>query len=221
MHRSKTILASVCHLRMQHNKLHYYIRQSSCKSSRSPAVRRIYTSMFSSQQWHGLAQTNSPPRPHKAAWHGDITDVIWPTVCNRLDTTIHYYQALSAPSIIPRTPNLHQPARFPSPNGMNSGKCICTQSAQNRMAQRYHRRNLAAGRATWQSVSASDCTLVRWTLAVAGCSGYAVYAGYAGYAGYTGYLRRLSRLRCFPRPRKTTWRGDITDVILPHGAAQT
>ena len=35
-------------------------------------------SMCSFPQWHGLTQAHFPPRPHKTAWHSDITNVIWP-----------------------------------------------------------------------------------------------------------------------------------------------
>ena len=50
------------------------------QSSRSPATRRVYTSMFRAPQWHGATQTHLPPRPRKSAWRCDITDVIWPRV---------------------------------------------------------------------------------------------------------------------------------------------
>ena len=48
------------------------------QSSRSPATRRVYTSMFRAPQWHGATQTHFPPRPRKSAWHCNITDVISP-----------------------------------------------------------------------------------------------------------------------------------------------
>ena len=48
------------------------------RSCRSPATRRIYTSMFRAPRWHGASQTRFPPRPRKSAWHCDITDVISP-----------------------------------------------------------------------------------------------------------------------------------------------
>ena len=48
------------------------------QSSRSPATRRLYTSMFRAPQWHGATQTHFPPRPRKSAWHCDITNVISP-----------------------------------------------------------------------------------------------------------------------------------------------
>ena len=48
------------------------------QSSRSPATRRVYASMFRAPQWHGATQTHFPPRPRKSAWHSDITDVISP-----------------------------------------------------------------------------------------------------------------------------------------------
>ena len=37
------------------------------QSSRSPATRHVYTSMFRAPQWHGATQTHSPPRPRKSA----------------------------------------------------------------------------------------------------------------------------------------------------------
>ena len=48
------------------------------QSSRSPATRRVYTSMFRAPQWHGATQRHFPPRPRDSAWHCDITDVISP-----------------------------------------------------------------------------------------------------------------------------------------------
>ena len=48
------------------------------KLSRSPATRRVYTSMFRAPQWHGAAQTHFPPRPRNSQWHCDITSVISP-----------------------------------------------------------------------------------------------------------------------------------------------
>ena len=39
------------------------------KSSRSPATRRVYASLFRAPQWHGATQTHSPPRPRKSQWH--------------------------------------------------------------------------------------------------------------------------------------------------------
>ena len=47
-------------------------------SSRSPATRRVYASMFRAPHWHGAAHTYCPPRPRKSAWHRDVTDVISP-----------------------------------------------------------------------------------------------------------------------------------------------
>ena len=35
--------------------------------------------MFSFPQWHGLTQTHFPPWPRKTAWHGNLTNGIWPT----------------------------------------------------------------------------------------------------------------------------------------------
>ena len=51
------------------------------QSSRSPATRRVYSSVFRAPQWHGATQTYFPPRTRKSAWHRDIADVIRRTVC--------------------------------------------------------------------------------------------------------------------------------------------
>ena len=51
------------------------------QSSRSPATRRVYASMFRAPQWHGATQMHCPPRPRKSAWHCDITNVVRHTVC--------------------------------------------------------------------------------------------------------------------------------------------
>ena len=48
------------------------------QSSRSPATRRVYASMFRAPQWHGATQTHFPPRPRKSASHCDITNVTRP-----------------------------------------------------------------------------------------------------------------------------------------------
>ena len=48
------------------------------QSSRSPATRRAYSSVFRAPQWHGAAQTQFPPRPRNSHWHCDITNVISP-----------------------------------------------------------------------------------------------------------------------------------------------
>ena len=48
------------------------------KSSRSPATRRVYASLFRAPQWHGATQTHFPPRPRKSQWHCDITNVASP-----------------------------------------------------------------------------------------------------------------------------------------------
>ena len=51
------------------------------KPSRSPATRRIYTSILSFPQWRGLTQTHFPPRQRKTAWHINITNVMSPHKC--------------------------------------------------------------------------------------------------------------------------------------------
>ena len=77
------------------------------QSSRSPATRRVYTSMFRAPQWHGATRTHFPPRSRKSAWHCDITDVFSP---HGLPT--HYRQSYhTIPPIIPLTsdtPRLRQ-----------------------------------------------------------------------------------------------------------------
>ena len=50
------------------------------QSSRSPAARRVYTSMFRARQWHGVTRTHFPPRPRKSAWRCDIANAILPHV---------------------------------------------------------------------------------------------------------------------------------------------
>ena len=45
---------------------------------RSPATRRVYTSMLRPPQRDGATQTHFPPRPRKSTWHCDITNVISP-----------------------------------------------------------------------------------------------------------------------------------------------
>ena len=69
------------------------------QSSRPPATRRVYTSMFRAPQWHGVTQTHFPPRPRKSAWHCDITDVIRHTVCphTRIYPVTRYRQSSGSP----------------------------------------------------------------------------------------------------------------------------
>ena len=64
------------HVLPTHYKQSYITRYR--QSSRSPATRRVYTSMFRALEWHGATQTHFPPRPCKSAWHCDITNVISP-----------------------------------------------------------------------------------------------------------------------------------------------
>ena len=83
------------------------------QSSRSPAKRRVYTSMFPAPQWHGAAQTHFPPRPRKSAWHCDITNVFSPHV---LPT--HYKQSYhTIPPIIPLTSDALRMFRAPRWHG--------------------------------------------------------------------------------------------------------
>ena len=63
------------------NKLRDELFFGNHASSRSPATRRVYTSMFRAPKWHGATQTHFPPRPHYSAWQRDITIVIRHTVC--------------------------------------------------------------------------------------------------------------------------------------------
>ena len=51
------------------------------QSSRSPATRRVYTSVFRAPQWHGATQTHLPRRPRNPQWHCNITNVIGHTFC--------------------------------------------------------------------------------------------------------------------------------------------
>ena len=44
------------------------------QSSRSPATRRVYISVFRAPQWHGATQTHFSPRPRKSAWRCDIAE---------------------------------------------------------------------------------------------------------------------------------------------------
>ena len=73
------------------------------KSSRSPATRRVYASLFRASEWHGATQTYFPARPRKSAWHCDITDVIRHTVCphTRSNPITRYRQSSRSP-VTPR-----------------------------------------------------------------------------------------------------------------------
>ena len=112
------------------------------QSSRSPATRRVYASMFRAPQWHGATQTHFPPRPRKSQWHCDITDVIRPTVCPHTRQSYH-----TIPQIIPLTsdtPRLRQPVSR-SPVARRHANTLPTQAAQIRMALRHHGRNSPHG----------------------------------------------------------------------------
>ena len=53
------------------------VTQSLVDTANHPApsdTQRLRKHVFRSR-WHGAAQTHFPPRPRKAAWHSDITDV--------------------------------------------------------------------------------------------------------------------------------------------------
>ena len=99
------------------------------QSPRSPATRRVYTSMFRAPpQWHGATQTHFPPRPRKSAWRCDITNVISP---HGLPSHVSHDTA---------NPPAHQRhAAFTPP-------CFalpCGTAPQIRMALRHHERNFA------------------------------------------------------------------------------
>ena len=70
------------------------------QSSRSPATRRVYASVFCAPKWHGATQTHFPPRPRKSAWRCDITDVIRHTVCPHTRSCQSYH---TIPPIVPLT----------------------------------------------------------------------------------------------------------------------
>ena len=109
-------------------------------NSRSPATRRVYTSMFRAPPWHGAAQTHFPPRPRKSAWHCDVTNVIRHTVCQKQS-----YHTI--PPIIPLTrdaPRLHQHVSR-SPVARRHANALATKAAQIRMALRRHERNSPHG----------------------------------------------------------------------------
>ena len=111
--------------------------------ARSPATRRVYTSMFRAPQWHGATQTHFPPRPRKSAWRCDITNVISP---HGLPT--HYKQSSyhTIPPIIPLTsdtPRLHQHVSRSPVARRHANALFTTKAAQIRMALRHHERNFA------------------------------------------------------------------------------
>ena len=78
-HGTATSRTSFRHTVCPHTRSNHITRY--CQSSRSPATRRGYTSMFRAPQWHGATQTHFPTRPRKSAWRCDITNVIRHTFC--------------------------------------------------------------------------------------------------------------------------------------------
>ena len=66
------------------------------QSSRSPATRRVYTSMFRAPQWHGATQTHFPPRPRKSAWHCDITNANATRSAQTLEAIISHNTSVSS-----------------------------------------------------------------------------------------------------------------------------
>ena len=78
------------------------------QSSRSPATRRVYASMFRAPQGHGATQTHFPPRPRKYAWPCDITNVASPHGLPTQEAILYH----TIPPITPLTsdtPRLRQP----------------------------------------------------------------------------------------------------------------
>ena len=81
--------------------------------------------------------------PHTTAWHSDITNGLWPHSVY-IDTTVHantqcrWYTA-SHPAL-QRHASCTPPC-FPSSMARTHANALSTETAQNRMAQRHHRRN--------------------------------------------------------------------------------
>ena len=80
------ITNGACHTVCPHTRSNHTTRNR--QSSRSPATRRVYTSVFRAPQWHGATQTHFPPRPRK--WHCDIADIIRHTVAHTLQAIISH-----------------------------------------------------------------------------------------------------------------------------------
>ena len=160
------------------------------QTSRSPATRRVYTSVFRAPRWHGATQTHFPPRPRKSAWHCDITDVISP---HGLPT--HYKQSYhTRPPITPLTsdtPHLHH------------ANALSTKAAQIRMALRHHERNFATRSAhTLQAIISHET---------------ANHPAHQRHAAFTPacFALPVARRHANALPTKTSqiWHCDITNVI--------
>ena len=114
---------------------------SRCRqSSRSPATRRVYTSMFRALQWRGATQTYLSSRPRTSAWHCDMHERNFAT------RSAHTLQAI-IPHDTANHPAHHRhaaftPACFALPRHANT---LSTKAAQVRKALRHHGRNSPHG----------------------------------------------------------------------------
>ena len=111
------------------------------KSSRSPATRRVYASMFRAPQWHGATQTHFPPRPRKSQWHCNITNVASP---HGLPTHLKqtYHTITNITPLTSDTPRLRQPVSR-SLVAQRHANALSTKAAQIHMALRRHERRVA------------------------------------------------------------------------------
>ena len=169
-------------------------------------------SVFRAPDWHGATPTHFPSRPRKSAWHCHITDVISP---HSLPT--HYKQSYrTIPPIIPLTsdtPRLHQHASR-SPVARPHANAFCTKAAQIRMALRHqhHECNFAIFRRAVCPDTRSNHN-ARYCQSSRSPATSRIYASMFRAPQWHG----ATQTHFPPRPRKSAWRCDITDVISPHG----
>ena len=176
------------------------------QSSRSPATRRVYTSMFRAPQWHGAAQTHFPPRPCKSAWHCDITNVIRRTVCphTRSNPIARYCQSSCSPATrrvytsVFRAPQWHGATQthFPPRQRKSAWHCditdvirhtVCPHARSNPITRYRQSSRPPATRRVYTSVFRAP----QW--------------------------HGATQTHFPPRPRKSAWHCGIADVISPHG----
>ena len=138
------------------------------KSSRSPATRRVYVSLFRAPQRHGATQTHSPPRPRKSQWHCNITNVMSPHgLPTHLKQTYHMIPHITP--LTSDTPRLRQPASR-SPMAQRHANALSTKAAQIPMALRHHERRVATQSArTLEAVTRAFRTRLPPKVTLRGC----------------------------------------------------
>ena len=157
--------------------------------------------MFPAPQWHGATQTHFPPRPRKSQWHCDITNVLWP---HGLSTHKKQTYRVTPPMILltSDTPRLRQHVSR-SPVARRHAITLPTKAAH-------------IGTATSRTYFGHT---VRHTLKA---NAHDTPNSPATRRVYASMFRApqwhgATQTHFPPRPRKSQWHCDITNVLWPRG----